>query len=353
MNCLKYIIIPLSVITIISCKNGNKNMANKKDTPAVKVDVLVADMNNFPSTVEVNGTVLSEDMVSLYPEISGRITFLNLPDGEKVKEGTVLVKINDADLQAQLEQQKVALDLAEKTEARLKQLLAVNGVDQAAYDAALNEMNTRKANIKVINAQIDKTVIKAPFDGKLGLRQVSVGAFVNPQTLLGSLSQTEKVKIDFSVPESYDSLINIGDEVLVKANSSNEELKAEIRAIEPQINTTTRNLKVRAYLNKGTIFPGTFVKVSLVQNKNAIAVPSNAVIPDALSNQLAIVKNGKAVFKNVETGSRNADMIEIKSGINPGDSVIVSGVLFVRPGAKVIAKKHEEKKVTTDSPKKK
>jgi membrane fusion protein (multidrug efflux system) len=130
----------------------------------------------------------------------------------------------------------------------------------------------------------------------------------------------------------------VGDEVLVKANSSDEEMKAVIKAIEPQINSSTRNVKIRAYLAKGTIFPGTFVKVSLIENKEAIAVPSSAVIPDALSNQLAIVKNGKSVFKNVETGSRNADMIEIKSGINPGDSVIVSGVLFVRAGAKVAVK---------------
>jgi len=339
MNYLKFIIIPFSLVMIISCKSGNKNTNAKKETPPIKVDVLVAKENNFPSSVEVNGTVLSEDMVSLYSEISGRITFLNLPDGEFVKQGTVLVKINDADLQAQLEQQNVALDLADKTEARLKKLLAVNGVDQATYDAALSEVDTRKANIKVLNAQIDKTVIKAPFDGKLGLRQVSLGAYVSPQTLLGSLSQSDKIKIDFSVPEAYNSIIHIGDTVVVQENSSDEKVNAIIHAIEPQINTTTRNVKVRAYLVSGSIFPGTFVKVSLVQNKNVVAVPSSAVIPDALSNQLAVVKNGKAVFENVETGSRNADMVEIKSGINPGDSVIVSGVLFVRAGAKVSVKK--------------
>jgi len=337
MNRLKFII-PVFLVIFVACKNGNKNLASKKETPSVRVDVLVASTNNFPSSVQVNGSVLSEDMVSLYPEISGRITFLNLPDGESVKQGTVLVKINDADLQAQLEQQKVALDLADKTEKRLKQLLAVNGIDQATYDAAINEVNTRNANIKVLNAQIDKTVIKAPFSGTLGLRQVSVGAYVSSQTLLGTLSQTDKVKIDFSVPESYDSIVHIGDTVIVQENSSDENLKAVIHAIEPQINTSTRNVKVRAYLVKGTIFPGTFVKVSLIQNKNAISVPSNAIIPDALSNQLVVVKNGKAVFKNVETGTRNADMVEIKSGINPGDTIVVSGVLFVRAGAKVAVK---------------
>ena len=338
MNYLKYIIILFFLAVFVSCKNGNKDQNSKKQTPPVKVDILIATANNFPSSYQVNGSVLSEDMVLLFPEISGRITYLNLPDGVTVKKGTILVKINDADLQAQLELQKVALDLADKTEKRLKQLLAINGIDQATYDNALNEVDTRKANIKVLNAQIDKTIIKAPFSGTLGLRQISLGAYVTPQTLLGSLSQTNKVKIDFSVPEAYDSIVHIGDTVIVQENSSNEKLKAIIHAIEPQINTSTRNVKIRAYLIRGTIFPGTFVKVSLIENKNIIAVPSNAVIPDALSNQLVVLKNGKAVFKNVETGNRNADMIEIKSGINPGDTIIISGVLFVRSGSKVVIK---------------
>ena len=335
MNYIKYLIISFLVIAIVSCKNVNKYRNEKKETPPVSVDVIIAGEENIPSNVEVNGTVLSDEMVSLYPETSGRITFLNMPDGDFVKEGTVLVKINDADLQAQLEQQKVALDLAEKTEARLKQLLAVNGVDQATYDAAFSEVNTRKANIKVLNAQIDKTVIKAPFSGELGLRQVSVGAYVTTQTLLGSLQQMDKIKIDFTIPETYKSIIKIGDTVSIQTTSSDEDIKATVSAIEPQINTSTRNIKVRAKVKSDDINPGAFVKVLLDKKVNGIVVPTNAIIPDALADQLVVVKNGKAVFVNVETGTRTADLVEIKSGIDPGDTIVVSGVLFVRPNAKV------------------
>jgi membrane fusion protein, multidrug efflux system len=334
MNILKFIL-PVFLITLFSCGNSSKDTSTKKDAKPVSVDILIAGESEFLTEVEVNGTVLSDNMVSLYPEVSGRITYLNLPDGAFVNAGTVLVKINDADLQAQLELQNVALDLAEKTDVRLKQLLAVNGIDQATYDAALSEVNTRKANIKVLNAQIDKTVIKAPFSGKLGLRLVSLGAYVTTQTILGSLQQTNKVKIDFAVPEAYDSLVNVGDTVNVQANSSDEIMKAVISAVEPQVNTGTRNIKVRAYLVSDNLLPGTFVKVSLIENRSVITVPTNAIIPDALSNQLIVVKKGKAVFQNVETGSRNADMVEIKSGISAGDSIIISGVLFVRVGSKL------------------
>ena len=335
MKHFKLDILIIILLTMVSCKNGNKDQAAKKTNPPVAVDIILAENAEFPSNIEVNGTVLSDNMVELHPEVSGRLTYLKIPDGANVKAGTVLAKINDADLQAQLQQQKVQYDLAVKTEQRMKKLLAVNGVDQASYDAALSQVNLFEANIKVINAQIDKTVIKAPFSGSLGLRLVSEGAYVSPSTLIGTLQQTDKIKIDFTVPETYQNLISIGKRVSIQAASSKENLKATISAIEPQINTSTRNIKVRAKLNNGILSPGSFVKVMLDDKLKGIVVPSNAIIPDALSNQLVVIKNGKPNFKNVETGVRTANVVEITKGINVGDSVVVSAVLFVRPTSQI------------------
>jgi membrane fusion protein (multidrug efflux system) len=334
MNHVKFLILLLSLV-ISSCNSGNKDQnANKKNQP-VPVDILIAGNQEFPSSIEVNGSVLSDEMVELHPEVSGRITYLNIPDGAWVKAGTILAKINDADLQAQLQQQKVQLDLAQKTEQRMKKLLAVNGIDQATYDAALSQMNLVDANIKVLNAQIDKTVVKAPFAGRLGLRQVSEGAYVGPSTILGTLQQTDKIKIDFTVPEAYQNLIGIGKTVSIRTASSEESLLATITAIEPQISTATRNIKVRAKLESGTLMPGAFVKVMLDNRVSGIVVPTNVIIPDAFSNQVVIIKKGKVVFKNVETGIRTANIVEISKGLEIGDSVVVSGVLFVRPNSKI------------------
>jgi membrane fusion protein (multidrug efflux system) len=301
----------------------------------VPVDIIIAGNQEFPSSIEVNGSVLSEEMIELHAEVSGRLTYLNIPDGAEVSAGTILAKINDADLQAQLQQQKVQLDLAKKTEERMKKLLAVNGVDQATYDAALNQMNLLEANIKVINAQIDKTVIKAPFEGRLGLRMVSEGAFVTPSTILGTLQQTNKVKIDFTVPEAYEDLLVIGKSISIHTSAAKENLNAIISAIEPQIITSTRNIKVRAKLESGSLIPGAFVKVILDNKVKGIVVPSNVIIPDALSNQLVIIKKGNVVFRNIETGIRTANIVEITNGVEVGDSIIVSGVLFVRPNSKI------------------
>lgn len=343
MRFVLVFILPLLLISMVSCKGEASDNAAKKGKPPVAVDVIIAVNTSFSSDIEVNGNVLSEEMIELHPEVSGRLTYLNIPDGAMVSAGTVLARINDADLQAQLQQQKVQLELAQKTEQRLSQLLAVNGVDQATYDAALSQVNLYNANINVLNAQIDKTLIKAPFAGRLGLRLVSEGAYVSPATLIGTLQQTDRIKIDFSVPEAYESLVKPGKTIEVQTNATNEKLTAIISAVEPQINTATRNIKVRARLNSGKISPGSFVKVLLNEKKNGIVVPTNAIIPDALSNQVVIVKDGKAKFQNVETGIRNSDVVEITTGIQVGDTIVVSGVLFVRPNGEVKIKSVKSK----------
>jgi membrane fusion protein (multidrug efflux system) len=328
MNYIRYTVFLLAILGLYSCHRKKEKI---KDKAPVIVDVIIAEKVHFPSSIEVNGESISKEMIELHPEISGRLTYLNIPDGATVNKGALLAKINDADLQAQLELQKVQLDLAIKTEQRLKALLNVNGVNQSDYDVALSQVNGVNANIKVLDAQIDKTVVRAPFRGKLGLRLVSPGAYVTPQTLLGTLQQSDSIKIDFVIPEYYSNLVKVGNIVSIQTNESDKKLTAVISAIEPQINVATRNIKARAMLQNGIINPGTFVKVLLNKDEEGIVVPANALIPDAISNQVVIIKKNKAVFANVETGIRNADVVELLSGVKSGDSIVVSGVLFVRP----------------------
>ncbi len=336
----------LAILVLSSCRHKTAKIREKT---AVLVDVIVAKNVHFNSNVEVNGEVLSEEMIDLHPEINGRLTYLHIPDGAFIKAGTVLAKINDADLVAQLEQQKVQYDLATKTEQRLRELLKVNGINQADYDAALSQVNTVGANIKVLNAQIDKTIVRAPFSGKLGLRVVSPGAYVTPQTLLGTLEKSDSIKIDFTVPEYYASLVKTGDTISIQTNETNKYQKAVISAIQPQINTTTRNIMARARVKSGNISPGTFVKVLLTRGENGILVPSNAIIPEARSNQVVVIKHNRGIFRNVETGVRNADQVELAKGVNPGDSIVVSGVLFVRPNAVVKIRSVKEQNLAIDA----
>jgi membrane fusion protein (multidrug efflux system) len=334
----KKIITALFVFVIaLSCKNDKKEIA-PKNTQQTIVDVIIAQPSSVSTSVEANGTVIANEFVELHPEVSGRLTFLNVPEGKFVQQGTLIAKINDADLQAQVNKSRVLLDIAQKTEERLRKLLAVNGVNQADYDLALNNVNGFKADIQYTQSLIDKTVVKAPFSGLVGLKQISPGAFVTSSTVIATIQQLNKIKIDFTIPEEYSGLIAKGKSVEIESDASSLKKsgkKATIIATEPQVNQDTRNLKVRAILDDNQINPGAFVKVyvSSTLDTKAIMVPTSCIIPDDKNKQLILVKNGKASFVNVETGLRQASNIEIKKGINPGDSVVVTGVLFARPKA--------------------
>jgi membrane fusion protein, multidrug efflux system len=326
----------LFAILLASCKHKPEAPAkNAKDGP-VLVDVIVANPQNIVSKVEANGTVVANEYVELHPEVSGRLTYLNIPEGSFIQQGTVVARINDADLEAQLNKSKVALDLAMKTEERLRKLLAVNGVNQSDYDVALNAVNGYKADIAYTQSLIDKTIIKVPFSGVMGLRQVSPGAYLSPASIIATVQQLDKIKIDFTLPEEYSNLIKKGNTVDVLIDAAKQiTRKAVIIATEPQVLANTRNLKVRAQLQDTQVNPGAYVKVYLTADRDAkgIFVPTNAIIPDDKNKQLVVVKNGKAKFVNVLTGVRQADNVEVTNGIAPGDTIVVTGVLFARPKA--------------------
>ena len=339
MSCA-LLLTSMGLASLSSCKHTDAESTGRKSkqAEATIVDVLVAAPHKLTNQVEANGTVVANEYVELHPEISGRIVYLNVPEGARVTKGTVIARINDADLQATLEKAKVQLELYQKTEERERKLLEINGINQADYDLAVSNVNGTKADIDYTQAQLDKTIIRAPFDGVVGLRQVSPGAYVTPANIIATVQQMDKIKVDFTVPEQYSAMIHKGSIVDIELDAGNNtHRKGLIVATEPQINLSSRNLKVRALLEEGAARPGAFVKVFINAgvDKNAILVPTNCIIPEDRNNQVLLVKDGKAEVVEVGTGIRESGNVEITSGLNTGDTVIVTGVLFARPGAPV------------------
>lgn len=314
-------------------KKGAANQAGQQ--PPVFVDVILASYQPLTNTIEANGSVVANETTELRPEVSGRLTYLNIPEGRSVSKGMVLARINDADLQAQLTKLRAQLSLAEKTEERLRKLLEVEGINRADYDVAVNQVNTIRADIGVTQANISRTVVRAPFSGTIGLRNVSPGAYVSPQTVLATLQQVSRSKIDFTLPEAYANAVKTGKDVVVDING--EKRRATVLAVEPTANTATRNVTVRAIVDNGVINPGSFVKVLIDAGSKAktILVPTASIIPEANARKVIVVKNGKGINTTVETGLRTASGVEILSGLNEGDSVVVTGVLYVRPNSKL------------------
>jgi len=323
---------------ILSCGEKKDNFKQDKGkSDATVVDVIIAARESVSDKVEVNGTVVANEFAELRPEVSGLLTYLNVPEGKTIQKGTVVARINNADLTAQLEKSKVMLDMALKTEERLGKLIAVNGVNQADYDLAINTSNSYRADIVYQQALIDKTIIRAPFTGIVGLRKVSEGTYVSPTTVISSMQQLNNLRIDFTVPEVYQSFVTKGGTVDVVIDQKGTVQKATVIATEPQINQSTRNITVRASLGGATFNPGSFAKVYLNAGaqKSSILIPTNCIIPESRNKKAVIVKGGKALFVTIETGVRKADFVEVTKGISVGDSVVVSGVLFARPDAPV------------------
>lgn len=312
---------------------GPKN-GGPKELP---VSGFVVQPKNLDNGIVASGTLLANEEVELHPEASGKITQLNLNEGSAVTKGTLLVKLFDGDLQAQLKKLVLQRETAEKTEARLKQLLAINGIGQQEFDNAATQLNNIKADIELTQAQISKTEVRAPFNGVVGLKNVSIGAYVSPSTPIATLQQIDPIKIDFTVPEKYSSSLGKGDVVKFTVDGSIENFTGKIFAIEPKIDEATRSIKVRALVSnsKTKLFPGAFAKIDLGLKsvQGALMVPTQCIIPEARNKKLIVIKEGKAKFVIVETGVRNESYIQITSGVEVGDTIVATALMYVKPDA--------------------
>ncbi|WP_151089121.1 efflux RND transporter periplasmic adaptor subunit [Hymenobacter baengnokdamensis] len=316
---------------------------SKKNNGPALVDVLVAHPSSVTDSIEANGTVVANDFVELHPEVNGRLIALNVSEGRHVSQGSIIARINDADLRAQLQKTNALLQVARLSQDRLEKLLKVQGVNQADYDLAVSQVRSNEADAAYTQAMLAKTVIRAPFAGVLGLRQVSPGAYVTPATIIATLQADTKLKVDFTLPEANGNIVQPGSVVTVRfAGNPPRRYNATIQAQESQVNQTTRNLTVRALLPAGAqVSPGTFARVSVSTGaaRRSVLLPTNAIMPGDKSDQVVLVKHGKAVMQDVKTGDRQNEQIAVVSGIAAGDSVVTNGVLFTQPGKPVKVRK--------------
>jgi len=284
------------------------------------------------------GTLSANEEVEIRSERSGKIQKIYFREGSAVKAGEILVKIDDSELAAQLARAEQRRKLAEQLEERQRALLEKGGVSREEYDRILSELNTLKAEERLIRVQIEKTEIKAPFDGTVGLRYASEGSFVTASDRLATLQDLGSLKIDFSIPEKYARQVGRGEKVVFTVPGSERKFTGTVYAVEPKVDPVTRTLPVRAVSsNTGrALVPGGFASVELVlRQEKALLIPAGAVIPDIKGHKVFLYQGGKAVSRDVELGLRTSEKVEISSGLSPGDTVITTGLLQLRPGASV------------------
>lgn len=312
--------------------------ANNRNAP-VNVEGYVVQTSSLSNSIEVPGNIQPFESTELHPEVAGRVVSLNINEGQNIKKGTLLVKLFDGDLQAQLKKLQVQLGISQKTYQRQGELVKISGISQQEYDLSSLDVSNIRADIDVIRTEIAKTEIHAPFDGRLGLRNISVGAYVTSQTIVATIQQVNQLKLQFAVPEKYTRNISQIKDITFTTEGYTHKFTARILATEATVAENNRSLSIKAVITSkdAKLFPGAFAKVlfDFGKDDSALMVPSQAIIPGARDKQVILYRQGKPKFVVVGTGVRDSSQVQITSGVGAGDTVLITGLLAIKPQSKL------------------
>jgi membrane fusion protein, multidrug efflux system len=328
-------------LTVIACKEEKKEEAPRRQRGGgpVQAEGFIVKTTSLSENIEVPGTLLPFEVTEIRPEISGRVVRLNIPEGSFVQKGSLLVKLFDEDLQAQLKKLEVQLQIAQKTAERYRELLKISGISQQEVDLSELQVNNLKADIELVKVNIGKTEIRAPYGGRIGLKSISLGAYISPSNLITTISEVSRLKMQFSVPEKYSGDMSKGRQVDFTIAGAGKKFKATILATNSTIEENTRTLQVLTVIagSNPLLVPGSFAKVSLRlgEDNEAIIVPTQAIIPQARNKKVVIYRNGSAEFETVITGLRDSSFVQILEGVKPGDTIITTALLAIQPDSKI------------------
>lgn len=331
------------IIVIVSGCGGNSDKKAGKGSSIGKgtapVEAMIIKPRQLENRINSTGTLLANEEVELRSEISGRVTEVLFVEGKRVKKDEPLLKINDAELQAELKRKLYEEKQASDNLNRQKSLYEIKAISQEDYDNIVNAYQMVLAEKEVIQSQLDKTDIKAPFDGIIGLRYLSEGSYVTPDLLIATIQSIDPIKVEFSIPEKYADQLKTGTDITIKAGDSPELRHGMVYAVESKIDPLTRTIKARAKIPNpdGKLIPGSFAKVEIILNviPDAIVIPSEAMIPQLNGQIVYICKDGKAKAINVQTGLRTDTDIQITEGLATADTLIISGLLQLIDGKPV------------------
>lgn len=337
--------LPLIFILLISAIIGGKLLLGGEEKNAgpqaknqhpAEVDGIIVRTEPLSGSLSLTGTLIPNERTDLYAEISGKITTILVQEGKAVREGDILIKLYDADIRAQLRKTEAQLAEARSREVRLKKLLAVQGVSREEYESAYYQIQALEADSDLIATQLGKTLIRAPFSGTVGLRYVSPGAMAGPGVRLLSLQKTYPLKLDFTLPEGYARSVQAGKSIPFSVQGSKQTYTARVLATEGLIEEGTRSLKVRALCAESSsdLLPGSFARIQYpsAETDSAMLLPAISIIPVLKGQKVLVSRQGQVEEVRVETGIRKEARVQIVNGLQPGDTVLTSGIMALKPG---------------------
>lgn len=322
--------------------------------PAIPVEVITVKTGLVTERLESVGTVRANESIVIAAKQTGNIAGINFNEGQKVTAGTVLVELDAKERRGDLAQAKADVEAARASRDdlkaqydRAKALKATGAVADSRMDtleaqlrAAESRLQSATAKVQSFDARLDDVRIVAPFDGRVGLRGVSVGALLTPGIQITTLDDISKVKMDFTVPELAISRLHVGLPVLARSPSFPDRIfQGEVSVVDTRVDQTTRSVRINAtFDNKDELLrPGMFMTVELIlaRRDNAVMIPEEALVPEALKQYVFVVKDNRVERREITVGQRSAGEVEIAKGLQVGETLIVRGLQRVRPGAQV------------------
>ena len=328
-------------ITSNKNKNGDSKGKDGKNKE-ITVNGIVVKTQSFDNNLSLSGSIEANEQVEIRSEVSGIVEGIYFKEGNNVTKGQLLFKVNDVELKAQLQQAKTKQGLASENERRAKLLLQKEAISQEEYDVARADFKLAQSQVQLIDAQIAKTSVRAPFSGKIGLRSISPGTYITPSLLVAKLVNISNLKITFSIPEKYANQVKTNSNLSFTIAGSTDKYLAKVYAIEPEIEIATRTLQIRALAEnkEGKLLPGTFANVELPLDiiKDAVVIPTEAIVPVQNGKKVFVSNNGKAKEVMIETTTRTDASVLVLSGLKVGDTLITSGVMSLKEEAPVKVK---------------
>lgn len=315
------------------------------------VQGVVVEAATITDTYNTTGSIRANEMAEVRSETAGRITQINFKEGSYVNKGQLLIQVEKDELEAQLKKIEVEMKLAEQTKTRTERLYEIEGISKEALDQSVSSYESLNADKALVEAQLAKRRIVAPFSGYIGLREVSLGTYLAPSDLITTIQDDASVKIDFTIPEQYVYRLGENQEILFKPNGMNEYFPAKIYSRSNTIDPMSRTLMVRAITNnKGKKFRvGSFaeIRINFSKIEDAITIPAQSLIPQIEGYSVFLAKGGKTVSQAVEIGVRTESIVQITEGLSLGDTVITTGILGMKNGMNVAIKLADSEVVNT------
>ena len=337
------------VLLLFGCSSSNIPTGgnHKFEAPLFTVETYKVMAAPFLFEIKSVGTLESPQSIEITSEASGKIVFLNIPEGEFVTSGRLLARINDSTNIAEIKTVQAQLVNAQENYNRMKALKDEGAISQQTLDNSFEKLETLTAELERVKSLQVKTEIIAPFSGFLSLKKVSLGSYIDSGDPLVRISQINPINLVFSIPEKYSTSLKAGQLVKFYVEQNKKQYLGKVIAIDPYVDESTRTVKLKAEVQnqKYELLPGSFVDISLSVREidNAILIPQQSIFQDGPVRKIyKIIDDDKVSLQEVTVGEFFEDSVRVLSGVIDGNTVVVSGYQKLKPGMKVVAKPFEK-----------